>query len=175
MKAPGFAEGVGVALVGSLFGSAAFAALTWLLAGVGVLRLVVAGLAFGYVIYLMIRSPVRSGRIVVLSSWSIVALSTWLLVPPLGMYVLVHVLLIWLVRSLYFYNSVLPAFLDLLLNGLALILGMGVTIWTSSLFLGIWTFFLLQALFISIPNLAKVRTRGGVVFSSADNSRPREG
>ena len=152
MKVPSFSEGIGVALVGSLAGSGLFAAMGWLLEGVGVFRLVIALLSFVYVIYLMVRSPVRSGRLVVMAAWMLVAFSTWILFPPLLLYLLVHVLLIWLVRILYFHSNVLSAFMDLALSGFAFAMAAGATMWTHSVFLGMWTFFLLQALFVLLPS-----------------------
>jgi hypothetical protein len=64
----------------------------------------------------------------------------------------VHVGAVWLVRSLYFYSSIVPAIMDLGLN----ILGVSTAYWaiihSGSTFLAIWCFFLVQALFVSIPS-----------------------
>jgi hypothetical protein len=70
-----------------------------------------------------------------------------------------HLGIIWLIRSLNFYASALPALADLGLNGL----GLAASIWavtrTGSVFLGIWCFFLVQALFVVIPKSVR-RTPG---------------
>ena len=60
-------------------------------------------------------------------------------------------------RSLYFYSSVLPALTDLMLSGL----GLAAAVWaagqTGSVFLSLWCFFLVQALFVVIPT--RIRRR----------------
>ena len=63
--------------------------------------------------------------------------------------------MVWLIRSLYFHSSVLPALLDL---GLCAIAGLAAIVTarhSHSMFLTIWSFFLVQALFIAIPPLLK--------------------
>ena len=64
---------------------------------------------------------------------------------PLAGYVLVHLGLVWLVRSLYYYSGLLPALADL---GSAL-LGAAFAVWAAqrsdSAWLALWCFFLVQA------------------------------
>ena len=55
------------------------------------------------------RSGERVGRITTVACWLAVASGAWLLGLPLVGYVLLHVGLVWLVRSLYHYSGVLPA------------------------------------------------------------------
>jgi cytochrome c biogenesis protein CcdA len=151
MKQPTFFEGVVVALVASVAGSVLFTALTSLFAAGAVLRLLIAGLGLGYIVYLFSRSRERIGRLTALGFWAIAAGATWWLAPSLPLYLLVHLGLIWLIRSLYFYSSLLSAFADLGLGGLGLAAALSASTHTNSLFLGIWCFFLLQALFVAIP------------------------
>jgi hypothetical protein len=151
MKQPTFFEGVAVALVASVAGGVLYTALTSVFAGGTVLRLLVAGLGLGYVIYLFSRSRERIGRLTALGFWLIAAGAAWWLAPSLPLYLLVHLGLIWLIRSLYFYSSLLFALADLGLGGLGLAAAVWASIHTGSLFLAIWCFFLLQALFIAIP------------------------
>jgi hypothetical protein len=65
--------------------------------------------------------------------------------------VLVHVGLIWLVRSLYFYSGVLPALADLGLS----VLGAAFAVWAAqrsgSAMLAFWCFFLVQAFHVLLP------------------------
>lgn len=160
MKRPSFLEGVTVALIASLVGSAGFVALTTVYAGSTVIRLLVAGLAFAYVIYLLKRSRERIGRCTVFLAWLVFTVATWIFAPSLSIYLLAHVGMIWLIRSLYFYSSLLPAITDLGLNGLSLAAAIWAYIQSNSLFLSIWCFFLTQALFVSIPtHLGKDGTR----------------
>jgi hypothetical protein len=151
MKQPTFFEGVVVALVASLAGGVLYTALTSLFPGGAVLRLLIAGLALGYIIYLFSRSRERIGRLTALGFWTLAAGAAWWLVPSLSLYLLVHLGLVWLIRSLYFYSSVLSALADLGLGGLGLAAAVWASLHTGSLFPGIWCFFLLQALFVAIP------------------------
>lgn len=159
MNRPSFLEGVLVALVASLLGSLLYAVLVPTLPGGLVLRLLITAIALGYVIYLLRRSPERVGRITVLAAWSLAAGAIWLTGTPLALYLALHLGLVWLIRSLYFYSSMLSALADLGLSGLSL----AATIWAAShsqsLFLGIWCLFLVQALFAVIP--ASMQRNGG--------------
>lgn len=161
MKQPKFFEGVAVALGASLVGSVLYSALTLVFASGEVLRLLIAGFGLGYVIYLLSRSRERVGRMTVLVVWALVAIATWLLEPVLPLYLLVHVSCVWLIRSLYFYSNLLSALSDLGLTGL----GLAAAIWAAShagsLFLSIWCFFLVQALFVAIPSRLSREGRAG--------------
>ena len=161
MKTPTFLEGVGVALAASVTGSVAHTALATV-AGGGVLRLVVAGLALGYLVYLLARSPTRVGRVTAVAVWGAAAVLLWLATPPFAFYLLAHVAALWLLRSLFFHSSLFSAVADLLLSLVALAAGVWAVVHTGSLVLGIWCFFLVQALFVVIPSsLARQSTAGG--------------
>ena len=161
MKQPSFFEGVLVALIASLGGSILFSALSPMFAGAMLLRLLITGLGLGYVFYLLGRGRTHTGRVSILAGWVLMAAATWFLAPPLPLYLLVHLLAIWLVRSLYFYSSLLCALADLGLNGLSL----GAAVWalshSHSLLLSIWCFFLMQALFVAIPARLNAKTGAG--------------
>ena len=151
MKRPNFFEGVVVGIIASIAASALFATLTLLFNPTNVLELIVTAISFAYIIYLLARSHEKTGRIVVLTAWSVIATLAWLLSLPLTLFVFVHVALMWLIRSLYFYSSILSALIDLGLTGLSLAVAIWAGIHTSSLFLSVWCFFLIQALFVAIP------------------------
>ena len=151
MKRPDFFEGVVVGIIASIAGSVLFATLTWIMFPANVLELIVTAISFAYIVYLLARSHEKTGRIVVLTGWSIVATLAWALSLPLTLFVLVHVALLWLIRSLYFYSSILSALLDLGLTGFSLAAAIWAGAHTSSIFLSIWCFFLVQALFVAIP------------------------
>ena len=168
MKQPRFFEGVGIALAASLIGGSLFAALTPVFAAGGVLRLLIAGISFGYVVYLLGCSRERVGRVSVVAFWVLLAGGTWFLELPLTLYLLVHLVAIWLIRSLYFYSSLLSALADLLLSGLSLSTAIWAFTHSGSLFLSIWSFFLMQALFVVIP--ARISGRTG----AADPDRVSE-
>ena len=60
--------------------------------------------------------------------------------------------LVWLVRALYHQPGPLAALMDLALNLGALMAGLWAFKFADSMFLGIWTFFLVQALFVAMPS-----------------------
>jgi hypothetical protein len=91
------------------------------------------------------------GRVTVVAGWILVTGVTWFIAPPLLLFVLVQLGLIWLIRSLYFYSSVLSALADLGLNGLSLAAAVWAAGQTGSVLLSLWCFFLVQALFVAIP------------------------
>lgn len=151
MRTPTFLEGVGVALAASLVGGVVYTALA-ILAGGGALRLLIAGLALGYVLYLLARSPERVGRVTALAAWGAMAILVWLAAPPLALYLALHLGALWLIRSLFFHSSLFSALADLALVLLALAAAIWAVAHTGSLLLGIWCFFLVQASFVAIPS-----------------------
>jgi hypothetical protein len=157
---PGFLEGVGVALVLSAIGAAVFIMFNPFLSAGFLLRLLISGIGLAYVLYLLWRSRERIGRVSVLAVWLLASIGIWVLYPPILLYVLLHLLLIWLIRSLYFYSGVLPSLLDLGLTAIASLLALGAGLHTESLFLGLWSFFLCQALFVFIPSTLRRKVAG---------------
>jgi hypothetical protein len=158
-KHPSFLQGVLIALLLSFFGAAVFVTLKLLLAPALLLRTVIALLAFAYVLYLLGRSRERVGRVVCIMLWTLIAAVAWAMQPPLLIYVLVHVGLIWLVRSLYFHASILAALADLGLSALSIAAAVWATTQSQSLMLALWCFFLVQALFVVIPSTLKPAPR----------------
>ncbi len=151
MKRPDFFEGAVVGVIASIVASALFTTLVWVFNPDNVLELIITGISFGYILYLLARSHEKTGRIVVLTAWSIIATLVWMLSLPLMLFIFVHVALMWLIRSLYFYSSLLSSLIDMGLTGLSLAVALWAGMHTSSLFLSIWCFFLIQALFVTIP------------------------
>jgi hypothetical protein len=151
MKRPSLFEGIAVALLAGITAAMLFPVLAIVLAPGFVLRLLIAGLSLVYLIYLFRRSQQKLGRLTVLGAWALFTTATWLLAPSFISYAAIHLLMIWLARSLYFYSSVLSALADLGLTGLAFIAGLWAWFSTGSLFLTFWCLFLVQALFVLIP------------------------
>lgn len=154
MKSPSFLEGALLALIAALAGTLIYSALAWALPADSALRLVVAGLGIGYLLYLLGRSAERVGRVTILSLWLTLSALLWLLVPPLPLYLAAHLAMGWAGRSLYFHQSLLGALADLGLTGLGLIAALGAYLHTGSLLLSLWSLFLVQALFVFIPSRA---------------------
>jgi len=120
--------------------------------GIGtVSRGVIALLGFAYVLYLVSRSGERVGRISTVACWVVCATVAWFAGLPFISFVLVHVGLLWLVRSLYYYSGLIPALIDF---GLSL-LGTAFAVWsaqrTGSFGLALWCFFLFLAFHALIP------------------------
>lgn len=149
---PSLMEGIGVALLGSIAGAGAFSMLSMVLDSLGLFRLLIAVLALGYVVYLLARSRERVGRLSVVALWLVLAVANLMLVSSPLLYVAIHLAVIWLVRALYYYHGVLPALMDLALMAAALLAGLWAGNTTHSLFLSLWCFFLVQALFVLIPS-----------------------
>jgi len=123
--------------------------------------LLVAAVALAYVVYLLARSRERAGRISILAIWSGAAVLTWWSAPSLMVYIAIHLVLLWLVRALYFHAGPLSALLDLGLNGLAFAVAAWAVIHTHSIFLALWCFFLVQSLFVLIPPHWRQSARDG--------------
>lgn len=143
--------GIVAAFVLSLTGAALLAVLGPFL-GVGTMaRGVVAMLGFAYVLYLIGRSGERTGRVTTVACWLAGAALAWFTGLPFMSFVLVHVGLVWLARSLYYYSGLIPALIDF---GLSL-LGTAFAVWsaqrTGSFGLALWCFFLAQAFHVLIP------------------------
>ncbi len=158
MKRPSFFEGVGVALTASIGGGVLFTVLITLFAGGFVLRALIAALGLLYVLYLLRCSEERVGRISAVAVWLAAASGIWLLGLGLPLYLLAHLGLVWLVRSLYFHASLIGAFADLALVSLGLAAGVWGWLTTGSVGIGLWCFFLVQALFVLIPARIKPRS-----------------
>jgi len=162
MKRPTFFHGAVVAGVLGFFASAVVATLMPFIGIGAVLRLTIPALGLAYLLYLFSRSGERTGRVTTISLWSALAAITWWVAPPLPLYLLIHVGAIWLVRSLYFYAGVLPALMDLGLSTLSV----SATVWaitrSGSVFLATWCFFLVQALFVTIPPTVKGGKRSAI-------------
>ena len=151
MNRPSLMAGVGVALVAGVVATLLFPLLTILMSPTTALRLLIAGLSGGYLLYLMRYSHQKLGRMTVLAGWALVSLVSWVLTPSLLGYAAIHLVMIWLIRSLYFYNSLLSALADLGLTALALAAAIWAWFSAGSLFLVFWCLFLGQALFVAIP------------------------
>jgi hypothetical protein len=152
MRRPSFFYGVVAALAIALGAGAVFAALAPVLGSGAALRVILPVAALIYLVCLFRRCGESTGRVTTVAAWAIVSAGAWLIAPPLPVYVLIHAGMLWLVRSLYFYNSAVAALFDL---GLC-VLSVSAAAWalarSGSPSLAIWCFFLVQALFVFIPH-----------------------
>lgn len=152
-RQPGFMHGVIVAAALAFIASALVALLTPFV-GLGlVIRVLIPALGLAYLLHLLSRSQKRTGRVTAITLWFVLALLTWWLTPPLPLYLLIHVAAIWLLRSLYFYSSLIPAVMDMGLSILSLATAVLTISHSGSVFLATWSFFLVQALCSAIPTM----------------------
>ena len=166
MKRPGIIDGIIFALVVAIAAGAANLVFGTLVGYGGLFNLILLAATLAYLVYLLRRSPVRVGRVVILTLWAAASLAAWLFELPLFEQVLLQAGFIWLVRALYFHASLFSAALDFGLVSAGLAAGAWAMINTGSPAAALWSFFLLQALFSWIPNLA--RRHGGESPHPAD-------
>lgn len=151
MKRPGFYEGVLVAALASLAGTALYGVMTMLFSVAFSARAVVALLGSAYLVYLLWRSPKASGRMTAVLIWAASLFAAWLLDPPFVVFLLSLLAVLWLIRCLAYYRSVISSLVDLGLTGLAVVAGLWAFLTSGSLLLALWSLFLVQALFCLIP------------------------
>ncbi len=169
-------RGLVLALALSLAGGAMFVALNSMLAAGAALRVLVMLLAAAYLTYLLAGSRQRIGRMATIVIWCAVSAALWFAWPPISLYVLVHVAMLWIARSLYRYSGFLPVLADLCLNALALAFAYWAATRTGSAFIALWCFFLAQALHVLIPEqIRNIRRRtpapdSGQAFGQAHRS-----
>lgn len=170
MKTVTFWQGVVVALFFSIIGSIGFFALSALFSEDFAVRLLISGLAIAYSLYLLSRSPVRVGRITVLSALLLLLILLWLFYTSLSLFLIFHVLAIWLIRSLYRYAGIFSSLADLGLSALSIASAFWALHHTGSVFLTFWCFFLVQALFVYIPAGLKSKTSENTVIPDSQSN-----
>ena len=166
---PTFFEGVAVALLASLVIAACTFVFANIFVSIGLLQIFIALVSAMYIAYLMIRSHERLGRLTVFSVWFVITLLGMVLSPSLVIFVLLQLGMIWIIRSLYYYNSVLAALADLGLVGFSVIVSLWAWWNTQSLLMAMWCFFLVQALFVLIPKqLSKPASKDSHLQKASD-------
>ncbi len=151
MKTATFFEGIFVALVLSFISSVVLFTLSSFFPISILIRMIITGITFAYILYLLSRSKECVGRVTVVIVWFIGTTILWFAWPPITLFILGHLTAIWLVRSLYYYSNLLSALSDLALNYFSVAIAFVVAGHTNSMFLTLWCFFLIQALFVLIP------------------------
>lgn len=151
MKTPGFWEGVIVALIAAVTGEILITVLPWLVGRWLAVMLVVSLLSLGYLLYLLKRSPGKTGRMSLLLLWCLASFGAAVLDVGIPLYLIMQLGFIWLTRSFYFRSSVFGALADLGLHALAFSAGVWAYARSGSVFLTLWTFFLVEALFPLLP------------------------
>ena len=126
-------------------------------------------LALAYVLFLLMRSRLRSGRVSLLVAWSLAALAIALLCPSLLSMVAAHLVLIWLTRALLFHSSALTALADLGLCALSLAAACWALMQTGSVLISLWCLFLVQAACALLP--VRLGNPGRAGIAGSDNEQ----
>jgi hypothetical protein len=158
MNKPTLLGNLTIAVLISLMALATLLILQTLFSGYTALIITLAIMTLEYLGYLLYASKVRSGKVtMVLVSVILIGLIL-LLNPSLSVIIACLVSTIWLSRSLLFYRSMLPSFIDIGLCLISVSAAFAAFILSGSIIAGIWCFLLTQALFVFIPSkLSKYR------------------
>lgn len=157
MKGPGILKGIVFAIFASLASGLLLKIFPLVLSSASSNILIIMGLSLAYLVFLQRYNDIRRGRVLVFAAWITLGLASWLLGLSLIEQILLNILMIWIVRSLYFHSSITAALLDLVLVIMAAGAGVWAALQTSSLIVAIWCFFLSQSLFGAIPEFSQRR------------------
>lgn len=123
-------------------------------------------MAFAYLCHILYHSPVATGRIALLASWLVGSVALNIFDSSTLTTLSFHIGSLWLVRSWCHLNTALQALADLGLWFTALALASVAVMHSASYPLGIWTFFLVQALW---PWLARKAGSWTLTDTNTDN------
>lgn len=151
MNRPPFFEGVLLALGISVVASVLVSLFSSFAPTRVLLEALIPGLSFSYVLYLLWRSREKVGKPTAIAIWALASVACWMFSANILITLFVHIGLVWLIRALYYYASIVMALLDLSLVLLAMAAAFLTLLHTHSLFLSLWSFFLLQTLFVLLP------------------------
>ena len=159
MSRPGFWHEVGIALALSIAGGLAWSALGWILSPAVALRWVIAVLGIVYAVLQLRGLDARVGRMLVVAIWLAINIALFVFNPPLSAWLLAQAAAIWILRCWACHGSLFTAMADGLLGLFAVAAGVVVVHTTHSVFLALWSFFLVQALFVFIPDSLRTAPR----------------
>lgn len=157
MRRPSFWREAGVALALSCVGAIGFHATAPLIGSGMALRLVIATVGLVYAVLLLRGVGARSGRLLAIAAWLALDIALFVFQPPLLLWLLAQTFAIWLLRCWCCYGSVVAAFADGALGLFALAAALVGAAHSHSVFLALWSFFLVQALFVLIPETLRPR------------------
>lgn len=154
MKPPSLWRELGVALVLSLVGTVAFHALAVAAGTSSALRLTVLGLGSAYALALLATVPTRIGKPVAAVVGAGLGALLVVLDPPLPAWVLAQTAGLWLLRCCYLHGGPGAALKDATLSTFAVAAAWYGAVHSRSIFLALWAYFLVQALWSLIPATA---------------------
>jgi hypothetical protein len=157
MSRPSFWREVGVALALSIAGGVAYHTFATIVGTTLALRLIVAGLGIVYGVSLLRGLRARVGRLLAIAAWLVLDVALFVFDPPLVLWLMAQGFAIWLLRCWCCYGSLATAVADGALNLFAIAAAMVAAAHSHSVFLALWSFFLVQALFVLIPETLRPR------------------
>jgi hypothetical protein len=140
-----------LALALSVLGAVLHTTLSMILGASISIRISLLTVTMVYLLFLLQASPARSGRLLATLAYLALSGLLMLLNPALWLWLLLLTGFIWLLRSLQSYDSLIPAAIDALLCALALAAAIATARHSGSLFLCLWSYFLVQALLALLP------------------------
>lgn len=146
-----FVEGAAFALGAAALGAGIYWAIQTLFSAGTSSYLVLALLASCYALYLVKRSKRNTGKL--LSGTAFLACTALAFLFPLSLMVFIGILLlpVWILRSFYHRRRVLDSVMDLGLLAIGVFGAVVAAVATHSVFVTLWTFFIVQALHVFIP------------------------
>lgn len=149
MKIDSFPSNVFVGFVLAALSAATFYILSVFFPGFIALRLVISMVTLLYIGYLILAINARAGKIAlplaVIGAMAIAFVGD----ISLSLYLALHLFVIWLVRVIYLHRPLI-ACLDFFASSASAVLAYLALGHTHSLFIAIWSFFLLQSVMLSI-------------------------
>jgi len=145
-------EGVLVAVAASLIGTILYTLCIFLFSFEVSIKLTVTLVFSAYLVYLLWRSPGKTGRVTAMVFWGLSLFTLWLINPTLIIYLVTHAAAIWLIRSCLFHSGMLFTFIDLMLTTLSLVAATWAYLNTHSMLISIWLMLLIHALLGLIPS-----------------------
>lgn len=158
MKWPGFFEGVAVAVIAAISAEILSGLLPWLIGQWSATLSITSLLSLTYLLYLLSRAPTKTGRVTLLLIWSVCSFSAVALDLGITFFLMWQLAFIWLTRCFYFHTGLFGALADLALHGLAASAAVWAYSRSGSVFLSVWSFFLVEALFPLLPSSQSIIT-----------------
>lgn len=151
MKNETLLRGIGLSIILTLAAVPTYSVFIELFDKIFATKLVIVLLAIAYISQLIFGGPKRSGRIVLFTFCVLGFTAALLSKSSVFLLLVVATGLIWSIRSLFRYQSIVCSGIDFALNGLSLGFGLWGFTATGSMIVAIWCFFLAQALSVLIP------------------------
>jgi hypothetical protein len=173
MNRPSFWREVGVALALSIIGAVAYPAIAAFIGSASSLHAVVAGLGTVYAVLLLRGLHARAGRLLAIAAWLALDIALFVFDPPLLLWLMAQTFAIWLLRCWCCYGSLVAALADGALGLFALAAATVAATHSHSLFLALWSYFLVQALFVLIPETLRPRIAAAFPHSEFSHDEDR--